>query len=78
MADARREIEFLDTFMRLMSKFENPVDILNNVDMNTVVDHAELCEILLSPEHCQLSLENRNNLLHYLVVMPHSRNPANS
>lgn len=53
--------------MKLMSKFENPVDILKNTDPSTVVDHSELCEILLSPELCQLSLENRNNLLHYLV-----------
>lgn len=57
--------------MKLMSKFENPVDMLNNNDPHTVVDHSELCEVLLSPELCQLSLENRNNLLHYLVDKSH-------
>lgn len=50
-----------------MSKFENPVDVLSNTDESTDVDFAELNEILLSPELCQLSLENRNNLLSYLV-----------
>lgn len=63
----RREIEFLDSFIRLMSKFENPVEVLSSTDQNTDVDYTELSEILLSPELCQLSLENRNNLLSYLV-----------
>lgn len=63
----RREIEFLDSFIRLMSKFENPVEVLSNTDQSTDVDYTELSEILLSPELCKLGLENRNNLLSYLV-----------
>lgn len=69
----RWETEFLDTFLQILSKFDDGLNVINNADPVTEVRFAELSEVILSPEICKLSLENRNNLLHYLVAEPYSR-----
>lgn len=58
---------FLDTFIMVLSRFDNTVEILNNHDPVTEVKFGELSEIIFSPDVCQLNLENRNNLLNYMV-----------
>lgn len=58
---------FLDTFIMVLSRFDNTVEILNNHDPVTEVKFSELNEIIFNPDICQLNLENRNNLLNFMV-----------
>ena len=67
----RWEAEFLDIFLMIIGKFEDASDVLNSPEIVTEVRFTELCDIALSPDICRLNLDNRNNLLLYMVVLPY-------
>jgi hypothetical protein len=62
------ESEFLDIFLMIIYRIENCSDLLKSPEIVTEVKFSELSDIALSPDICRLNLENRNNLLLYMVA----------